>query len=85
MHPGMAAPERVTRDAARITAPLLLHVQQDDQIFPRDGQLELFNLIASQTKHLVTDVGPHTHTTPAAMARWRTFVAEHLTDNGREP
>jgi dienelactone hydrolase len=34
MHPGMAAPQRVTRDAARIAAPLLLHVQHDDEIFP---------------------------------------------------
>ncbi|GAA4251579.1 hypothetical protein GCM10022255_044780 [Dactylosporangium darangshiense] len=85
MHPGMAVPERVARDAARITAPLLLHVQHDDQIFPRDGQLELFGLIGSQTKHLVTDAGPHTHTTPAAITRWRTFIAEHLTDDSREP
>jgi hypothetical protein len=59
MHPGMAVPERVTRDAARITAPLLFHVQQDDEIFRRDGQLELFDLIGSQTKHLVTDAGAH--------------------------
>jgi len=84
MHPGMAVPERITRDAARITAPLLLHVQQDDEIFPRTGQRELFDLIGSQTKHLVTEAGPHTHTTPTAIAGWRTFIAKHLTDDSRK-
>lgn len=84
MHPGMAAPARVTRDAARITGPLLFHVQRDDEIFPWDGQLELFDRIGSQTKHLVTEAGPHTHTTPAAIAGWRTFIAERLTDGSRE-
>jgi hypothetical protein len=43
------------------------------------------DLIGSQTKHLVTDAGPHTHTTPAAIAHWRNFIVEHLTDDSREP
>ncbi len=80
MNPAVAAPQRVRRDAACITAPLLFHVQRDDEIFPRDGQLELFDLIGSQTKHLVIEAGPHSHTTPAAVAGWRSFVAERLTD-----
>jgi hypothetical protein len=41
-----------------ITAPLLLHVQRDDEIFPRDGQLELFDLIGSPAKRLVIEAGP---------------------------
>jgi dienelactone hydrolase len=84
MHPGMAAPDRVIADAARITAPLLFHVQHDDEIFPRDGQRELFNLIGSPSKRLVIEPGPHAHTTPAAIAGWRTFIAERLTDGGRK-
>jgi hypothetical protein len=84
MHPGMAARERVMTDAARITVPLLLHVQWDDEIFPREGQVELFDLIGSPTKHLVTEAGPHSHTTPAAIAGWRAFIAEHLTDRSQE-
>ena len=76
----MAAPDRVAADAARITAPLLFHVQHDDEIFPRDGQRELFDLIGSPIKHLVTEPGPHAHTTPAAIAGWRAFIAERLTD-----
>jgi len=84
MHAGMAAPQRVRADAARITAPLLLHVQRDDEIFPRDGQLELFDLIGSPIKHLVTEPGLHAHTTPAAITGWRTFIAERLSDGSRE-
>lgn len=84
MHPGMSAPDRITADAARITAPLLFHIQLDDEIFPRAGQQALFDLIGSSSKHLITEPGLHTHTTPAAIARWRTFVAEHLTGNSRE-
>lgn len=80
MHPGMAAPERVARDAARVTASLLFHVPQDDKVFPRNGQLELFGLIGSPTKHLTLEAGPHANTTPAAIAGWRSFVAERLTD-----
>lgn len=81
MHPGLAAPERVARDAARITVPLLFHVPQDDEIFPQDGQRELFDLIGSPGKLLATDAGPHAHTTSAALTRWRTFIADHLTDD----
>ncbi|GGL08834.1 hypothetical protein GCM10012284_49340 [Mangrovihabitans endophyticus] len=84
MHPGMAAPQRVARDAARITAPLLLHVQRDDEIFPEAGQLELFDRIASRTKYLCLEAGSHTHTPPAAVAGWRTFIAERLKDGSRE-
>jgi dienelactone hydrolase len=79
MHPGMAAPHRVATDAARITAPVLFHIQDDDEIFPPAGQRELFGLIGSPDKQLVVEPGPHARTPPAAMARWRTFLAERLT------
>jgi hypothetical protein len=74
----MAAPDRTAADAARITAPLLFHMQYDDEIFPREGQRELFNLIGSPSKHLVTEPGLHTRTTPAAIAGWRIFIAERV-------
>jgi dienelactone hydrolase len=84
LHPGMAAPERITADAARITAPLLFHAQRDDEIFPLDGQRDLFDLIGSSTKRLVTEPGPHTAASPTAIATWRTFIAEHLAGRTRE-
>jgi dienelactone hydrolase len=84
MHPGMATPDRVTADAARVTAPLLFHIQHDDEIFPRDGQQKLFDLIRSPIKHLVTEPGPHARTAPTAIATWRTFITEHLTSRSQE-
>lgn len=41
-------------------------------------------MIGSQAKRLVTEAGPHTHTTAAAIAGWRTFIAERLTGGTRE-
>ncbi|WP_204297181.1 dienelactone hydrolase family protein [Actinoplanes campanulatus] len=79
MHPGMAAPARAAADAARVTAPLLFHIQDDDEVFPADGQRELFNLIGSISKHLVTEPGRHAGTTPTAITGWRIFIAERLT------
>ena len=83
LHPGLAAPARFAADAAHITAPLLFHIQDDDEVFPRGGQRELFDLIGSPVKEMITEPGPHARTTPTAIARWRTFVAEHLTDAGQ--
>ncbi|WP_306213974.1 dienelactone hydrolase family protein [Actinoplanes sp. RD1] len=79
MHPGMAAPTRVAMDAARVTAPLMFHIQEDDEVFPSDGQRELFDLIGSTSKRQVTEAGRHSCTTPVAITRWRTFITERLT------
>lgn len=65
-------------------APLLFYVQHNDEIFPRDGQRELFYLIGSPSKLVVTEPGRHAHTAPATITRWRTFIAEHLTGSSRE-
>jgi dienelactone hydrolase len=78
LDPGLAAPERVARDARRVTAPALFHLQWDDEIFPRDGQLALFSLLGSPGKELIGYPGPHAETRPAAIVRWREFVADHL-------
>jgi pimeloyl-ACP methyl ester carboxylesterase len=84
MHYRLAAPDRVAAAAARITAPLLFHVQHDDEIFPRDGQREWFDLIGCPVERLVAEPGPHAHTTPAAIAGWRIFITERLTGDSGE-
>lgn len=78
MHPGMDMADRLRADAARLTAPTLFHVQWDDEVFPRDSQLELFDRLGSPQKHLMAHPGPHGHTAPAATAGWQRFVAEQL-------
>jgi len=76
---GLARPERAARDGSLITAPTLLHVQWHDELFPLDGQLALFEVLGSADKELLGYSGPHQDTKPHAIARWREFVAGHLT------
>jgi dienelactone hydrolase len=87
MDPGLAAPERFTRDARQITVPVLYHVQWDDVTFPRDGQLAVFDAFGSADKELIAFSGGHGETKPGAIAHWREFVARHLgaANDGEEP
>jgi dienelactone hydrolase len=78
MHEAMATPARAEHDAQKITAPVLFHLQWDDELFPRAGQLELFDLLPSDDKELVAYPGAHGDTKPAAVARWRDFIGRHL-------
>jgi dienelactone hydrolase len=77
-HEGLALPDRVAADARRITSPVMFHVQWHDDVFPRDGQLKLFDLLGSADKQLIAYPGPHGETRPAAVAAWRDFIAAHL-------
>lgn len=78
MHEALAVPERIASDARQVTAPALFHLQWHDEIFPRDGQLALFDLLGSQDKQLTSYVGAHGHTEPQAVALWRDFISHHL-------
>jgi dienelactone hydrolase len=79
MNAGLLVPERVASDARRVTAPALFHLQWHDEIFPRAGQLEFFDLLAAADKQLIGYAGPHAETKPEAISAWREFVASHLT------
>ncbi|MFD8816149.1 dienelactone hydrolase family protein [Streptomyces sp. NPDC059627] len=78
LHKGLEAPERIATDARRITAPTLFHIQWHDEIFPRDGQLALFDALGAPDKQLIGYTGAHTDTKPVATALWRHFVSRHL-------
>ena len=78
MHAGVGVPERIAKDARQVTAPALFHVQWHDEIFPREGQLALFDLLGSRDKQLTGYPGRHAETTPAAVALWRDFTCRHL-------
>ena len=69
---------RFRQDAPKIMVPLLFHVQWDDELFPRDGQFELFDLLGAQDKRLIAFPGPHGTATPAAVDAWCGFVRQHL-------
>ena len=69
---------RFERDAPTIKMPLLYHVQWDDELFPRDGQFELFDLFGTSDKRLIAFPGPHGTSTPEAVHMWCEFVTRHL-------
>lgn len=81
---GMHAPAginnatRFRQDAPRISVPVLFHVQWDDELFPRDGQFELFDLLGTQDKQLIAFPGSHRDTAPAAIDAWCGFITQHF-------
>ena len=70
--------QRFKQDAPTIKVPVLFHVQWDDELFPRDGQFELFDMIGANDKRLIAFPGPHGAAAPAAIEAWCAFVAHHL-------
>jgi dienelactone hydrolase len=79
--PGSAATNmapRFKQDAPNIKMPVLFHVQWDDELFTRDGQFELFDLLGAPDKRLIAFPGPHGTAVPAAVDAWCGFVAQHL-------
>jgi dienelactone hydrolase len=75
LHRGLLAPGLMAAAAHAVSAPVLYHVQWDDEIFPRDGQFELFGALASADKQLTARAGPHARTHPDVEASWTGFLA----------
>jgi dienelactone hydrolase len=75
---GLARPDRAVREARGIRVPVLFHLQWDDEIFPRAGQLALFDEVGSPDKELMAYAGSHGETKPEAVVRWRDFIRRHL-------
>jgi dienelactone hydrolase len=69
---------RFQQDAPKITVPVLFHVQWDDELFSRDGQFELFDLLGAHDKRLIAFPGPHGGSAPAAIDAWCAFTMQHL-------
>jgi dienelactone hydrolase len=69
---------RFEQDAPNIEMPILFHVQWDDELFPRDGQFELFDLFGSSDKRLIAFPGPHGAAAPAAIQAWCEFATHYL-------
>lgn len=78
IHPGLHAPHRVLNDASAITAPILFHLQWDDEIFPRSGQLQLFDAFVSPDNELLGFAGGHRDTPEHASAMWHEFINRHI-------
>lgn len=64
--------------ARRVSARALLHMQWDDELFPRDGQLLLFEHLGSSDKRLVAYPGRHADRHPEAVETWQDFLVRNL-------
>jgi dienelactone hydrolase len=84
LHPGLRAPALIATAAHAVSAPVLCHVQWNDEIFPRDGQFELFDALGSADKQLTARQGPHGHTHPDDEASWQNFIRCNTLRTSRE-
>ena len=75
MMKAMVMDAALLRSANDIEAPVLFHVQWDDEIFSRRGQLDLFDQLASPEKQLRARPGRHAQTRPDD----ETACCDHLT------
>ncbi|MDP9238937.1 MAG: dienelactone hydrolase family protein [Chloroflexota bacterium] len=70
--------ERHRTDAPSVTCPVLFMVQWDDEIFDREGALELFDAIGSQDKRMHAHPGKHGDFPEEAADATREFLAARL-------
>jgi dienelactone hydrolase len=75
--------ERLRADAPNVTCPVMYMVQWDDEIFDREGALELFDAIGARDKRMHVHPGKHGAFPREAADAGRLFLAARLT-GGRE-
>lgn len=74
----LATPDLIQDAARRLQAPLLLHLQRDDELFPFSGALALFDAFGSPDKAMIVRPGAHAYTHPADEKTWTDFVADRM-------
>lgn len=77
---GLAGPgrDRLAADAASVQCPVLFLVQWDDDLCPRDRQLELFGALATHDKRLHANPGAHSAVPAEEFLTTVRFLADHL-------
>ena len=73
-----SAGPRFKQDAPKIRVPVLFHMQWDDELFSRESQCSLFDLIASEDKRLIAYPGPHGTSAPEAVDQWCRFIEDNI-------
>lgn len=70
--------ERVIRDAGKLTFPILFLMQLEDELFSREGYLELFDAFASSDKRIHANPGLHPEVPGEEMRFAFDFILRHL-------
>ncbi|NKB98655.1 MAG: hypothetical protein GKR90_09225 [Pseudomonadales bacterium] len=66
------------RAAAEVTHPVLFLMQLEDELFPRDGYLELFDALKSEDKRIHANPGLHPEVPAEEVAHSFDFLRAHL-------
>ncbi len=69
---------RMLTDAAKLTCPILFLMQLEDELFSRDGYLDLFDAFASSDKRIHANPGLHPEVPAAEMRFAFEFMQQHL-------
>lgn len=69
---------RLLKDASHITCPTFFIMQLEDELFPRDGYLELFDAISAKDKRLHANPGLHPEVTQEEIDFSLQFLLTHL-------
>jgi dienelactone hydrolase len=77
---GLTGPtkDRLEKDAAAVTCPVLFLVQWDDQLCPRDRSFLLFDAIGTRDKRLHANPGAHSAVPADEFLTTVRFLADHL-------
>ena len=70
--------ERISADAAKVTCPTLFLMQLEDELFNREGYLDLFDAIASKDKRIHANPGLHPEVPGFEMRFAFEFLLNHL-------
>lgn len=70
--------QRLAADAARVACPVLFQQKWDDALFDREGQLALYDALATADKRLCIYPGGHTAVQGEQMRDLERFVVERL-------
>ena len=69
---------RILDDAANIACPVLFLMQLEDELFPRDGYLAVFDALASDAKRIHANPGLHPEVPAEEIAASFAFLERHL-------
>jgi len=77
---GLTGPtrERIAKDAPAVTCPVLFLIQRDDQLFPLETSLDLFDALGSTDKRLHLQLGRHGDVPAEEFEASEGFLAAHL-------
>ena len=73
--------ERLAADAATVTHPLLFLMQLEDELFDREGYLELFDALGSDDKRLHANPGLHPEIPTEEVDAAFNFIAARLNED----